>query len=204
MLQRFANNVVRRGYSTSQLNAKKRVTKVEEMNHLVFVYCTFKQGGVHDYVLANANSRLSAQTTDKYPMVVKDGLPYLLDFKGYGNQVNGTLYSVPTKTLSLLEKEMTSLCPTYERSMIPVEVTESGQQTKTQAYAFVRQQFPPELLSLHWNKEYVGQSVQRPQNTLWPKGIMSALTTPLAGQTSNPVLSMYSQSFQFAKTALSN
>jgi hypothetical protein len=194
-----------RYFSSSQC-AIHRTTKVEELNHLVFVYSF----GIHDYLLDNAAvSRCTARTSDKYPMVVANGLPYILDFKGYGNQVRGTLYKVGTKTLADLEKDFNSLSHEYTRAMIPVE-TEGGQAQPTQAHCFIRTEFPPEFLSYEWKEEFF--TLQCPQHQSAPlmgpdNGIKNGPNAILSDMLSSNVhcspqaelLQMFSQSFHFAK-----
>lgn len=122
-----------------------------KMSHQVFVYCTFQDGGAHDYMLDNAVSKSAAKTKDLYPMVVSEGLPYLLDFKGYGNQIKGTLYTVCTSTLKSLDRELCSISPSYHKTLIPVQA-EDG--TTTHAIAYVRQHFPGEFLKYEWQAEF--------------------------------------------------
>merc|ERR1712086_376223 len=179
--------------STSFVSSKSiKNTKVQDLDHLVFVYCTFKKGCAHDFMMDNATSSVNARSVDKYPMVISKGLPYLLDFKGHGHQVYGTLYRIPTKTLNVVESELLSISPSYTRSVLPIEVTEPGQAaTQTTAIAWVRQQFPPELLGYEWKEEFVSPSPQR-----------VTVTTTSSSSSSMPWFMGYSQDFQFVKPAL--
>jgi gamma-glutamylcyclotransferase (GGCT)/AIG2-like uncharacterized protein YtfP len=188
-----------RKFSSSQ-SVKVLTDKVKETDHLVFVYGTFKQGGVNSHVFDKAASRAVARTCDRYPLVLDEGLPFLLDFKGYGSQVNGSLFRVGASTLKALERELDAISPAYTRFVIPVEVTDGGAlSTQARAITYVRRHFPLELLSLQWNSEYHNPVPTTEKAQPWfngPNGILSALCSSPSAKNSS--IFQFSQNFYMA------
>lgn len=68
----------------------------------LFVYDNLKKGGVWNCLLRLSTFLGSAHTVNKHPLVISDGLPYLLIEDG-GNIVKGEVYEIDAKTLAAID-----------------------------------------------------------------------------------------------------
>jgi gamma-glutamylaminecyclotransferase len=72
--------------------------------HVVAVYGTLKKGHGNYYNYLSDSKHLgSGHTTDKYPLIIQ-GLPYLVDKKGIGHNVEVDVFKVSAEVLSSLDK----------------------------------------------------------------------------------------------------
>jgi gamma-glutamylaminecyclotransferase len=72
--------------------------------HLVAVYGTLKKGNSNYYHYLRSAGYLGAgQTKDRYPLIV-DGLPYLIEKKGIGYNVDVDVFKVNSETLEELDR----------------------------------------------------------------------------------------------------
>ncbi len=94
--------------------------------HVVAVYGTLKQGhGNHDRFLRDAHYLGSGTTADCYPLVI-NGLPYLLDDRDSGYNVEVELYSVSDSLLSRLDG-LEGHPAWYRRRQIPIVLDGTGE-----------------------------------------------------------------------------
>jgi len=90
-------------------------------NNLVAVYGTLKKGYSNYYsYLTKATHVGRGLTQDRYPLVVQ-GLPYLLEKKGYGENVCVDVFRVSDETLKCLD-ELEGHPNWYIRKRIPINV----------------------------------------------------------------------------------
>ncbi len=111
---------------------------------LVFVYGTLKRGGAWSHLLKSASFMGSGMTASRYPMLI-DTIPYLLDEKGFGQQVFGELYSAPPavmRALDALEQHPTW----YQRKLTDVIVM--GERTKAFIYFLT-----PDCYDPNWQRK---------------------------------------------------
>lgn len=94
--------------------------------HVVAVYGTLKQGhGNHDRFLGTAHYLGSGTTADRYPLVI-NGLPYLLDDRDSGYNVEVELYSVSDSLLERLDG-LEGHPAWYRRRQIPIVLDGTGE-----------------------------------------------------------------------------
>ena len=76
-----------------------------KQKNLVFVYGTLQKEFGNHRVMQRAGGEFigKARTFNKYPLVV-EGLPYLLDSRGDGENVEGEIYEVPDEGFSDLDQ----------------------------------------------------------------------------------------------------
>ena len=67
-----------------------------DINPLVFVYGTLKRGFHNHGLIRQIGAEFVSigRTAESFPLVV-DGLPYLLNSRGCGHQVEGEIYRIP-------------------------------------------------------------------------------------------------------------
>lgn len=90
-------------------------------DNIIAVYGTLKKGyGNHKWYLEDSKFLGKGTTKDRYPLVV-DGLPYLIDEKGKGHNVNVEVYKVNDKTFAQLDR-LEGHPTWYCRRQIPILV----------------------------------------------------------------------------------
>jgi gamma-glutamylcyclotransferase (GGCT)/AIG2-like uncharacterized protein YtfP len=90
-------------------------------DNIIAVYGTLKKGyGNHNYYLGDAKMVGKGKTKDRYPLVV-DGLPYLVDDKGKGHNVEVEVYKVNDKTLASIDR-LEGHPTWYKRKQVHVNV----------------------------------------------------------------------------------
>lgn len=89
--------------------------------HLVAVYGTLKKGnGNYWSYLSSARHIGNGETVDKYPLVV-EGLPFLVDKKGVGHNVEVDVFKVSDSKLKELDR-LEGHPTWYERKQVPIKV----------------------------------------------------------------------------------
>jgi gamma-glutamylaminecyclotransferase len=91
-------------------------------HHMVAVYGTLKRGyGNHRAYLEDSRYIGKGKTYDKYPLVV-EGLPYLMEKKGKGHNVEVEVYMVDDSTLMRLD-QLEGHPNWYRRKQIPIKLS---------------------------------------------------------------------------------
>lgn len=117
-------------YGYNQFEEDESIAPTEPKTHTVAVYGTLKQGhGNHDHHLWDAYYLGSGVTADPYPLVV-NGLPYLLDVKGKGHNVEVEVYEVSNKELAQLDR-LEGHPNWYRRVTIPIRLDSNPKKTIT-------------------------------------------------------------------------
>lgn len=98
-------------------------SNVFEKNY-VAVYGTLKKGhGNHDWYMSDSKFVGKGKTKDLYPLLIQ-GLPYLIDKKGFGHNVNVEVYRVSDDVLASLDR-LEGHPSWYKRKRVPILVGES-------------------------------------------------------------------------------
>lgn len=105
----------------------------DRKRHVVAVYGTLKQGhGNHENYLGDACYLGSGHTKDCYPLVVP-GLPFLLDKRGSGFNVEVEVYRVSNMEFNRLDG-LEGHPDWYQRKQIPIVLDGGGIETKAWVY----------------------------------------------------------------------
>ncbi|KAK4525856.1 hypothetical protein GAYE_SCF17G3765 [Galdieria yellowstonensis] len=132
-----------------------RVQDLRQLSHWVFVYGTLKRSFPNSHLLEDgALFEGDFMTCDKYPLVIGGPYysPYLLDMKGYGNNVRGELYRVSNESLKELDK-LENVGVNYTRRVIPV-YSVKDRSFIVKAFAYLKCNYTNELLNTNWLSDY--------------------------------------------------
>jgi len=112
--------------------------------HLVAVYGTLKKGHGNYYNYLTTSKRVGSGTTkDKYPLVIK-GLPYMIEERGHGYNVEVDIFKVSDEVLAKLDR--LEQHPTwYRRKKIDI-VTSKGKTLSCWLYFNLMQKSQGEVL----------------------------------------------------------
>tara|TARA_R110000765_G_scaffold2440_5_gene7463 strand:- start:1810 stop:2730 length:921 start_codon:yes stop_codon:yes gene_type:complete len=131
--------------------------------HRVAVYGTLKKGYGNHRLLADSEFIGKAKTEYTYPLLV-NGLPYLYDEMGVGEQVRLEVYDVDDKTFDALDS-LEGHPTFYERRKIWVQMDDWS---KAECWVyFINQELPRGTTREQMLYSYTGQSFQR--NNAWYK-----------------------------------
>tara|TARA_R110002020_G_scaffold322920_2_gene538666 strand:- start:323 stop:1420 length:1098 start_codon:yes stop_codon:yes gene_type:complete len=101
--------------------------------NVIAVYGTLKQGQGNYYSYLQSSKRIGAGTTKhKYPLLI-DGLPYLVDKKGIGHNVEVDVFRVSPSTFAEIDA-LERHPEWYKRKQIPIKMTKSGKTTMAWIY----------------------------------------------------------------------
>jgi len=129
--------------------------------HRVAVYGTLKKGYGNHRLLADSEFIGKAKTEYTYPLLV-NGLPYLYDEMGVGEQVRLEVYDVDDKTFADLDS-LEGHPTFYERRKTWVQMDDWS---KTECWVyFINQELPRGTTREQMLYSYTGQSFQR--NNAW-------------------------------------
>ncbi|GJD11598.1 Gamma-glutamylaminecyclotransferase [Galdieria sulphuraria] len=132
-----------------------RVQDLRLLSHWVFVYGTLKRSFPNSHLLEDgALFEGDFMTCDKYPLVIGGPYysPYLLDMKGYGNNVRGELYRVSSESLKELDK-LENVGVNYTRRVIPI-YSVKDRSFIVKAFAYLKCNYTDELLQTKWLSDY--------------------------------------------------
>ncbi|GJQ10069.1 hypothetical protein GpartN1_g1860.t1 [Galdieria partita] len=132
-----------------------RVQDLRQLSHWVFVYGTLKRSFPNSHLLEDgALFEGDFMTCDKYPLVIGGPYysPYLLDMKGYGNNVRGELYRVSSESLKELDK-LENVGVNYTRRVIPI-YSVKDRSFIVKAFAYLKCNYTDELLQTKWLSDY--------------------------------------------------
>lgn len=135
---------------------------------LVFVYGTLKSGEPNHYVLQNGGKGLQelkldnfqaaqfvskGKTIQKYPLVIasKWNIPYLLDKKNTGNEIQGEIYSVNQTLLAILD-DFEGHPGYYCRRQEPIQVEEK--KPPLNCWTYFLPKFKEKMLELPFLSDY--------------------------------------------------
>ena len=91
--------------------------------HVVAVYGTLKKGHGNYYNYLSDSKMLGSGTTrDKYPLVIQ-GLPYLVENKGVGHNVEVDVFKVSSEVFSSLDR-LEGHPTWYQRKQIPIKMND--------------------------------------------------------------------------------
>jgi len=92
----------------------------------IAVYGTLKKGYSNYYSYLHRDSRMvgAGETKDKYPLVI-DGLPYVVNQKGLGHNVEVDVFKVSPSTLKAIDS-LERHPDWYKRERIPIRMKKSG------------------------------------------------------------------------------
>lgn len=129
----------------------------------VAVYGTLKRGYGNHHLIAGSHFVGSGKTNEQYPLLV-NGLPYLYDECGLGEQVKVEVYDVDSTTFESLDR-LEGHPTFYERREIWISM-DDWSQTKCWVY-FINQELPRGVTRDEMCYSYIGSSFQR--NNAWYK-----------------------------------
>eukprot|EP00871_Galdieria_phlegrea_P003529 jgi/Galph1/4177/GphlegSOOS_G2849.1 len=132
-----------------------RIQDLRELRHWVFVYGTLKRSFPNAHLLQkDALYEGDFVTCDKYPLVVGGPYysPYLLDMKGYGDNVRGELYRVSSNALKQLD-QLENVGVNYTRRVIPV-CSVKDRSFLVGAFVYLKCNYTKELLQSEWLSDY--------------------------------------------------
>jgi gamma-glutamylcyclotransferase (GGCT)/AIG2-like uncharacterized protein YtfP/Leucine-rich repeat (LRR) protein len=92
--------------SFDEYNRIKRAlpnTEIPEKNIEIFVVNSLKKDFPNHHLLENMEYLGKATTEEKYPMIVENGVPYLIAKSGIGENIRGEVYEIDFETLQKLD-----------------------------------------------------------------------------------------------------
>jgi len=118
--------------------------------HVIAVYGTLKQGnGNHDYFLAEAMYLGEGLTTNKYPLQIHSGLPYLFDEPNNGNQVKVEVYCVDDDMLDQLDS-LEGHPTHYERKQIAIDMEDGTTEIAWTYFDSHNKSTPTQIMLQHY------------------------------------------------------
>ena len=122
----------------------------------VAVYGTLKQGFGNSHLLKTSKFVEAGRTKSRYPLVV-DGLPYLFEEEGRGQQVRVEVYDVSHRVLARLDS-LEGHPAFYERKQIDIELDDWSE---TKAWVYFARNASCTSEDGHHHAEYFGAKVSR-------------------------------------------